>query len=175
MKKIIMLAAVDRCWGIGYRNRLLFHIKEDMEDFRNKTIHNIVVMGRRTFESLPGSRPLANRTNIVLSREKELSSRYGAGESGLIFMGSRDEVLEYAENAQQSVFIIGGGEIYREFLDEASEAYITKVDALREADTFFPDLDKLPEWKVVSKSGKGKETGCPEYEFWHYCKSGKRM
>lgn len=175
MKKIIMLAAVDRCWGIGYRNGLLFHIKEDMEDFRNKTIHNIVVMGRRTFESLPGSRPLPNRTNIVLSRQKELSSRYGAGESGLIFMESCDEVLEYAENAQQSVFIIGGGEIYREFLNEASEAYITKVDAVREADTFFPNLDKMPEWKVVSKSGKGREAGCPEYEFWHYCKSGKRM
>lgn len=175
MKKIIMLAAVDRRWGIGYQNRLLFRIKEDMEDFRNKTVHNIVVMGRRTFESLPGSRPLANRTNIVLSRENELSSRYGAGESGLLFMGSRDEVLEYAENAQQSVFIIGGGEIYREFLDEASGAYITKVDAVREADTFFPNLDELPEWEVVSKSEKRRETGCPEYEFWHYCKSGKRM
>lgn len=175
MKKLVMLAAVDRRWGIGYQNRLLFRIKQDMDDFRDKTVHNIVVMGRRTFESLPGSRPLANRINIVLSREKELRSRYGAGESGLIFMGSRDEVLEYAENAQQSVFIIGGGEIYREFLNAASEAYITKVEAVREADTFFPNLDKLPEWKVVSKSGKGRGTEGPEYEFWHYCKSGGSM
>lgn len=173
MKKITMLAAVDRRWGIGYRNRLLFRIKEDMDDFRNKTVHNIVVMGRKTFESLPGNRPLANRINIVLSREKGLHSRYEAGENGLIFMESRDEVLEYAENVQQSVYIIGGGEIYREFLNAASEAYITKVDAVREADTFFPNLDKLPEWKVVSKSGKGGEAGCPEYEFWHYCKVEK--
>lgn len=170
MKKMVMLAAVDRHWGIGCRNRLLFHIKQDMDDFRNKTLHNIVVMGRRTFESLPGSRPLPDRINIVLSREREICSRYGAGGSELIFMGSREEVLEYAENAQQAVFIIGGGEIYREFLNEASEAYITKVDAVREADTFFPNLDQLPEWNVVSKSGTGREAGCPDYEFWHYCK-----
>lgn len=173
MKNIVMLAAVDRCWGLGCRNQLLFHIKRDMVDFRNKTLHNIVVMGRRTFESLPGSRPLPNRINIVLSRQKEICSRYGAGESELIFMGSRHEVLEYVENTQESVFIIGGGEIYREFLNEATEAYITKVDAVREADTFFPNLDQLPEWKVVSKSGKGREAGCPDYEFWHYSKCEK--
>ncbi len=146
-KKICLLAAVDRNWGIGRQNHLLFHLKQDMRFFAEKTKGNIVVMGRKTLESLPGGRPLGERTNIVLTRQAmEIE--------GAVVAHSLEEVMSFVKSRKEEVFVVGGGEIYRQYLDIASEAYITKVDAVREADVYFPNLDRMTDWKMISSSGR---------------------
>lgn len=170
MKKIALIAAVDREWGIGCRNELLFHLRQDLAAFRERTLHNIVVMGRKTFESLPGKRPLPDRKNIVLSRGKVGCGLDSRSEDGFLVLHSVEEVLGLVEGEREDVFIIGGGEIYRQFLGTASEAYITKVDAVREADTYFPDLDQMPDWNLISDSGGWRDEGDVRFQFLRYSK-----
>lgn len=159
-KKLEIIAAVDRNWGIGYKNHLLFHSKKDMSCFRQHTMGNIVIMGRKTLESFPEGAPLAGRTNIVLTRnelaeqKKERCGGYISGNTGtrLVPAGSVHEARKLAENFPGKVYIIGGGEIYKEFLPLVSTAHITQFEAEGKADTFFPDLAADPEWKRVSVS-----------------------
>lgn len=160
-----IIAAVDRNWGIGYNNHLLFRSKKDMSCFRQHTMGNIVIMGRKTLESFPGGAPLSGRTNIVLTRNgmaeqtKEIGSGYTFEDTGtrLVPAGSVDEARKLAEDLPGMVYIIGGGEIYREFLHLVSTAYITQFEAEGRADTFFPDLAADPEWKQVSASEEYRE------------------
>ena len=140
MKSITLLAAVDREWGIGYHNQLLFHLKKDMEIFQQKTLQNIVVMGRKTMESLPGGKPLPNRKNIVLTRQTSFSRGDGEESGSLVVLHSRREVIQYVADAPEAVFIIGGGEVYQQFLDIASDAYITKVDAVSYTHLTLPTI-----------------------------------
>lgn len=168
MKSFTLLAAVDREWGIGYHNQLLFHLKRDMEVFQQKTLKNIVVMGRKTLESLPGGRPLPNRKNIVLTRRTSLFGGDGKEDENLVILHSRREVIEYVEDAPEAVFIIGGGEIYRQFLDIASDAYITKVDEVKKSDTHFPDLDQMAGWHLDSESEKMWDEKGIAYQFAYY-------
>ena len=171
MHGIKIIAAVDRNWGIGYENKLLFHLKEDMRRFRDRTVGNIVVMGRKTLDSLPGGRPLPERENIVLTRKNltEIAEKVRTYGGNLLFMNSVQEVLKYAGNEVREVYIIGGEEIYREFIGYAEEAFITKVGAEKKADVFFPDLDRLPEWEKSPLPEKACEDGI-RYEFVTYCK-----
>ncbi len=164
-KKMEIIAAVDRNWGIGYKNHLLFYSKKDMSCFRQHTLGNIVIMGRKTLESFPGGEPLSGRTNIVLTKNgrteqiKEIGSVYASQDTGtrLIPAGSVEEARNLAESFPGKIYIIGGGEIYREFLPLVSTAYITQFNAERGADTFFPDLEADPEWEQVSASEEFRE------------------
>lgn len=167
-KKIKIIAAVGKNWEIGYQNQLLFHLKRDMAFFREKTIGNVVVMGRKTMESLPGGRPLAGRKNIVLAhREDEtLIKRNEEGELP-VFINSVQTVLEYVSKLEETVYVIGGGQVYLEFLPFVSEAFITKVDCEKKADTWFPSLDDAPEWHQVSASSTYYENGIG-FRFVHY-------
>lgn len=171
MKQITLLAAVDQNWGIGYQNRLLFQLKKDMEFFREKTAHNIVVMGRKTLESLPGGRPLTNRKNIVITTNREFGKRYEKEEGELVVLHSPEEVMSYIENEERDVFVIGGGQIYRQFLSVASRAYITKAAIVREADTFFPDLDQDTAWKKLSEGEKIVDESGVIFRFTEYCRT----
>lgn len=170
MKQITLLAAVDQNWGIGYQNCLLFHLKKDMEFFREKTTHNIVVMGRKTLESLPGGHLLPNRKNIVLTTNREFGKRYEKEEGELVVLHSPEEVLTYIENEERAVFVIGGGQIYRQFLNVASRAYITKAATVREADTFFPNLDQDAAWRKLSESEKIVDESGVAFRFTEYCR-----
>lgn len=160
-----IIVAVDRNWGIGYKNHLLFHSKKDMSCFRQHTMENIVIMGRKTLESFPGGAPLSGRTNIVLTRNglaeqtKEIGREYTSEDTGtrLVPAGSVEEARGIAENFPGKIYIIGGGEIYREFLPLVSTAYITQFEAERGADTFFPDLAADPEWEQASVSEEFRE------------------
>lgn len=162
-KKLEIIAAVDRNWGIGYKNHLLFHSKKDMSCFRQHTLGNIVIMGRKTLESFPGGAPLSGRTNIVLTRkgmtEQTQGSGYALEDTGTRLVPARsvEEARKLAESFPGKVYIIGGGEIYREFLPLVSTAYITQFEAEERADTFFPNLDVDPEWEQVSVSGEFRE------------------
>ncbi len=150
---ITAIAAVSENWGIGYKGELLFHIPEDMKLFRTVTSGHTVVMGRKTLLSFPNGQPLKNRSNVVLSRSADFKPE------GAIVFGSVEEVLKYIENADGEIFIIGGGEVYREFLTYCQKALITKVNAAPEADTFFPDLDKDPEWVMTEQSEEKEHNG----------------
>ena len=142
-----LIAAVDRNWGIGLKGRLLASIPEDMKYFRNTTLGNVVVMGRRTLESLPGGRPLDGRTNIVLTRDTDYKAR------GAVIVHSREELeRELKAYDTDNVFVIGGMSIYKLLYQMCDTAYITRIDYAYEADAFFPDLDHDNRWILSGES-----------------------
>ena len=139
-----IIVAVAKDWGIGKDNDLLFHIPDDMKYFRKMTKGSTVVMGRKTLESFPNGEPLPNRTNVVLTRSRDYEKE------GVIVVHNFEE-LE-ALNLEEPVFVIGGASVYRNLLSKCRRAYITKIDAVKPADTFFPDLDENPDWELESES-----------------------
>lgn len=139
-----LIVAVSKIWGIGKDGDLLFHFPEDMKFFRETTKGSIVIMGRTTLDSLPGGEPLKGRVNIVLTRNRKLKK------DGVNFVYSIDELLR--EVGEKEAFVIGGAEVYTSLLQYCDEAYVTKIDALVDADKYIPNLDELPEWKVTCES-----------------------
>lgn len=134
-----MIACIDEGRGIGYRGELLVHLPEDMKHFRALTEGQVVIMGRRTMESLPGKRPLVNRQNIVLSRQLE-------GAEGFLICHSLPDLWRVlgrlcAETSQRKLWCIGGEELYRVLLPYAHEVCLTRLKAVYQADCFFPRLD----------------------------------
>jgi dihydrofolate reductase len=143
MKAIV---AVDLNWGIGYKGKLLERIPEDMKFFKQTTVGKIVVMGRATFESLPGQEPLPNRINIVLSTNDQFSK------NGIKICRSLNELfIELEKYSTNDVFVIGGDKVYRELLPYCSEAYVTKIQNSYEADKHFINLDEDERWKVIHR------------------------
>ena len=143
MKAIV---AVDKKWGIGKKNDLLFSLPEDMKYFREKTLNKVVVMGSNTLKSFPNGKPLKNRTNIVLYPE-------GEKRDDCIVVGSLEELsVELKKYPADDVFIIGGAMFYRTMLPYCSEVLVTKVNADGGAEVFYENLDENPEWKCVSES-----------------------
>ena len=143
MKAIV---AVDKKWGIGKKNDLLFSLPEDMKYFREKTSGKVVVMGSNTLKSFPNGKPLKNRTNIVL---------FPGGEKrdDCIVVGSLEELsAELKKYPTDDVFIIGGAMFYRTMLPYCSEVLVTKVEADGGAEVFYENLDEKPEWSCVSVS-----------------------
>lgn len=142
-----LIVAVDKFWGIGKGNDLLFSIKEDMKFFRQTTLGKTVVMGYNTLMSFPNSKPLPKRKNIVLT------SRNLAPQENLIVVHSLQELSKLLKQEnQQDVFIIGGAKFYKTMLPYCTTAYVTKVEADGNAEVFFENLDKLPNWKVSNIS-----------------------
>lgn len=136
-----LIVAVDKNWAIGNQNKLLVSIPADMKFFRETTTGKVVVMGRKTLESFPGGQPLKNRTNIVLTKDPHYQVK------GAQVVHSLEELLkELAQYPAESVYIIGGESVYRMMLPYCTEAYVTKIDHVYAADTFFPNLDEDPDW-----------------------------
>lgn len=130
-----MIVAVDNNWGIGKKGDLLVRIPEDMEFFKNQTMGNVVVMGRKTFESFPGGKALPGRTNMVLT-----GSSCWQGDGALVAHSKEELERMLNSYAQEHIYIIGGGQVYREYLDQCETVYVTHIEANYEADTWFPDL-----------------------------------
>jgi len=143
-----LIVAVDKNWAIGYKNKLLISIPEDMQFFRETTRNKVVVMGKNTLESLPGGKPLKNRiSNIVIALEKDYKVE------GATTVYSIEEALKEIEKYNtEDVFVMGGGSIYRQLLPYCDTAYITYVDYAYQADTAIPNLDESDEWEMVSES-----------------------
>ena len=143
MKAIV---AVDKKWGIGKKNDLLFILPADMKYFRETTLNKVVVMGSNTLKSFPGGKPLKNRTNVVL---------FPGGEKrdDCIVVESLEEVKAIIKDYNpDDVFIIGGAMFYKTMLPYCSEVLVTKVDADGGAEVFYENLDELPNWTCVSES-----------------------
>ena len=142
-----MIVCVSRNWGIGKDNQLLFHIPDDLKQFKALTTGKVVIMGHNTLKSLPGGKPLPNRTNIVLSRNPNL-----VVEGATVCNSVQDVLIEVSGLPHSDVFIIGGEAIYKIFLPYCRRALITRVDAAPDADAFFPDLLEHPQWKIRQES-----------------------
>ena len=154
-----IIVAVDRNWAIGYKNKLLNSIPEDMKFFKESTTGKVVVMGRRTLDSFPGGKPLKNRTNVVLTGDK------GFERAGAVVFHSIPEALEYLKAyASEDIYVIGGESIYRQMLPYCDTAHVTWMDYGYEADTYFPNLDEDKEWVLAADSGERTYFDLP-YEF----------
>ena len=142
-----LIVAVDKNWAIGKDNKLLVSIPDDMKFFRETTTGKVVVMGRKTLESFPNSKPLPNRVNIVLTRDKAYDAK------GAVVVHSKEELdNELKKYNTDDIFIIGGESIYRLMLDECDRAFVTYVDYGYDADTYFPNLDEALNWKLAEES-----------------------
>lgn len=154
MKAIV---AVDKNWGIGFENKLLTSIPSDMKFFRETTMGHVVVMGRKTLESFPNGLPLAKRTNIVLTRDPDYQVK------GAVVVHSQEELLEELKKYKgEEIFVIGGGSVYEAMLPYCRTIFVTQIDYAYQADTYFPNLDKLPEWEMTEE---GEEQTCFDIEF----------
>lgn len=136
-----IVVAVGKNNIIGKENGLLWHLPNDLKHFRKITEGHTIIMGRKTFESI--GRVLPNRRHIVLTRSSDFQVE------GVEKASSIEEVLKLVENEEEA-FVIGGGEIYRQFLPLVQRIYMTEVDIEKDADVFFPVIDSL-EWKVVEE------------------------
>ena len=150
MKAIV---AVDKNWGIGKKNDLLFQLPLDMKFFRSTTLNKVVIMGSNTLKSFPNGNPLKNRTNIVL---------FPGGEKreDCTIVDSMEELKEELKKYNtDDVFVIGGAMFYKTMLPYCSEVLVTKVDADGGAEVFYENLDKLSNWSMVYESESQETNG----------------
>ena len=157
---VTLVAAVGRNRAIGHENQLLWKLPEDMQRFKALTLGNAVLMGRKTWESLPEKfRPLPGRKNIVLSRETYSTL------SGATVAHTFEDAISAAGN--DAIFVIGGAEVYQRALMEADRLEITEVGDAPEADAFFPDID-LHRWKETSRESRSATATAPAFAFVTY-------
>ena len=160
---ISAIVAVDNNWGIGYNGDLLEHIPEDLKYFKALTTGHVVVMGRKTWESLP-RKPLKDRLNIVISSQP----RGVLGEMAFSIPMDEAKVRVALSGNDEEWFIIGGGSIYQEFLSICDRVYVTKIYKDHDnVDTYFPNLDKSEEWAPAA-CGQLLTHNDLTYQFWQY-------
>lgn len=147
------IVAVDSNWAIGKDNQLLVHLPGDLQYFKEKTSGKVVVMGRTTLGTLPSGKPLMNRTNLVLSGNPDFRPECPV-------FRTIEELLSYLSRFdQEDIFVIGGETVYHQLLPLCDRVYVTKIDRGFSADKFFPNLDKMEEWKVTGQEAPRCENG----------------
>ena len=166
---IISILNCDKKYGIGKRNGLLFSLPKDMKFFRETTLNHVVCMGENTLLSFPGSKPLKNRTSIVLSQDP--THNY----EGVVNVHSFEDFLKKIKEYEISdtVFIIGGASIYRQTLPYVDEVYLTKVNADGGAEVFFVNLDKEKDFELIKES-EPEMDGDLEIKFTVYRNNNKK-
>lgn len=141
------IVGVDKNWAIGNKGKLLVSIPNDMKMFRNETKGKVVIYGRKTLATFPQGMPLKDRVNIVLTKDND----FAAGDATIVH--SVEEALEAVKDyPTEDVYVIGGDSVYRQFLPYVDVAIVTKNSNAFEADTYFPNLEKDPEWKMTAES-----------------------
>ena len=146
-----LIVAVYDDWGIGADGDQPVALTADRKFFRKTTAGSTVIVGRKTVGSFPGQAPLPKRRNILLTRQD-------IAVPGFEIAHSPGEALELCGDDER-IFVIGGGSIYRQMLPMCDRAYITKVHCTPASDTFFPDLDESPEWRLTELLESGEEDG----------------
>lgn len=159
---ISAIVAVDNNWGIGYNGDLLEHIPADLKYFKSLTTNHIVVMGRKTWDSLP-YKPLKDRINIVITHSQRHIDK------GTAFISFGEAISRITKiPKEEELFIIGGGSIYKDFLPYCDRVYVTKIYTNHnDIDTYFPNLDNIPEWVATPLSDILSYNGL-KYQFWQY-------
>ena len=149
-----LIVAVDRNWGIGKNNGLLASLPTDMKYFREHTTGKVVVMGRKTLESMPGGKRLPKRVNFVLTANPDFKAE------GCHIVHSEYELFDQiADYRPDDVFLIGGGSLYNRFFKYCDKLYVTKIDAELDADTFIVNFDEQENFEIISESEPVTENG----------------
>ena len=157
---ISAIVAIDDNWGIGYEGNLLAHIPEDLKRFKQLTTGNPIIMGRKTWDSLP-KKPLPDRWNIVITNNRQYNQEAS-------FWGLDNIKLYMLHHKDYDYFIIGGSTIYSQLLSFCDCVYVTKIyKSFKNVDTYFPNLDKNPFWEghAVSEIFNYEDLS---YQFWEY-------
>ncbi len=163
-----VIVAVDNNWAIGNKNQLLVRIPNDHKHFREETTGKVVVLGRKTLETFPQGQPLKNRTNIILSKDKEYRVK------DAIVVHSIEELLEELKKYNdEDIYIIGGDSVYKQLLPYCNVAHVTKIDHEYEADAYFPNLDKEADWEITADSDEQTYFDIA-YQFLKYERKGGR-
>ena len=142
-----LIVAVDKNWAIGKNGKLLVSIPADMKFFRETTTGNVVVMGKNTLNSFPNGLPLKNRVNIVMTTNRSFD-----GKGADVVYSLEDALEEVKKYDTDRVYVIGGAAVYEQLLEYCDTAYVTYIDYAYEADRYFPNLDKMEEWKLEEES-----------------------
>ena len=161
---ISIIVAIAKNYAIGKNNDLLWHISEDLKRFKSLTLGHKVIMGKRTYESLP-YRPLKDRSNIVITDIP------GETFEGCIMAYSIEEALNLCK-PEEECFVIGGAMVYRQFMPLADKLYITWVDKDFDADTFYPEID-LKTWKEIERVESNDPEASLPYTFVNYIRRNK--
>lgn len=144
------IVAVDENWGIGKDGDQLCYISADLKRFKALTTGHPVILGRKTLATFPGGRPLKGRRNLVLSRDRELQI-----EGAEVY----HDVESLLAQAPEDSFVIGGESVYRSLLERCDRVYVTKIMSTFPADTWFPNLDRDPAWRVAAEEEPLEEKG----------------
>lgn len=139
-----IMVMVDQNWAIGKDGNQLIYIPQDLKRFQKLTTGHPVLLGRKTMATFPGGKPLKNRRNLILSRQKGYQI-----EGGEVFLTIED----IRKAAPSDTFVIGGSSVYLQMLPFCDTAYITKVEKSFPADCYFPNLDENPEWESIEEEG----------------------
>lgn len=149
-----LIVAADNKWGIGRGGGLLANLPGDMKYFKEMTSGKVVVMGRKTLESLPGGKGLPRRTNYVLTSNPKYKAE------NCTVLNSEDELWEaLSAHSSEDVFLIGGAAIYNNLYKKCDRLYVTKIDADLDADTFIVNFDEDPDFEIVSEGDSFTENG----------------
>lgn len=153
---MILIFAVDNNWNIGLNGGMLTEIREDLKRFKSITEGNIVIMGRRTLEAIPGQNPLPGRVNVLVTRSTEYRDK---GFHIIDDLNNLYSLLkELNPDNKMEVFVTGGGNVVSQLMPYCNKAYITKIlRSFPNADTSIPNLDKEDDWKIVKESKIYKE------------------
>ena len=140
---ITIIAAAGENNSLGKDNDLVWHLPDDFKRFKELTSGNHILMGRKTFETFP--KPLPNRTHLIITRQND----YSVPEKCFTFDSIQSALYEVLEHSDNNIWIIGGGEIYKQSMEIADRIELTRVHSEFEADTFFPEIGE--EWELVSE------------------------
>jgi len=149
MKAIV---AVNEDWGIGCSGKQSIVLPEDRRFFRETTTGGTIIAGRKTFEDFPGV--LTDRKNIILTGDTAFKA-----DGAVVLHSFGDVISEISADDPDNVFVVGGGSIYKLFLPLCTAVYLTKIHATPPSDTYFPNLDTMPEWTLESQSETKKSNG----------------
>ena len=150
------IVAADLDYGIAKNGDLLARLPKDLQFFKEKTLGNVVIMGRKTLESLPGKKPLPGRTTLILSRSPEYTCEQTT------VLHSAQEVLTWLKERQipeEQVFVSGGAEIYRLFMPYCQAGYLTKIYHHFDADRRIENIEQKPDWQEIERSPQQQENG----------------
>ena len=150
------IVAADLDYGIAKNGDLLARLPKDLQFFKEKTLGNVVIMGRKTLESLPGKKPLPGRTTLILSRSPEYTCEQAT------VLHSAQEVLTWLKERQipeEQVFVSGGAEIYRLFMPYCQTGYLTKIYHHFDADRWIENIEQKPDWQEIERSPQQQENG----------------
>lgn len=149
-----MICAVGKNRGIGFENKLPWHLPEDLRHFKKITMGHCIIMGQKTFESI--GKALPGRKNIILTLDRDYKAENCEISNNL------EEIANKYKDSEEEVFVIGGASIYRQFIKYAKKLYLTLVDDFPQADAFFPDYSEFNQ--IISESGLREENGI-KYKF----------